>query len=252
MLLLSRTIQYISQRFPCKVLQVTIAYWKYYSLSRKIKLSNGEERERNLDIFQASEGRGEKIQTPNSNLTPDYEQLDHDPINSSTLPYIRAHSTPVKPDLPPPLLFFYDKYLLRIVKFVCDYSTFPGRVRAARRAAWVTAAWARAATVPGACYPAAGCDVTRGPGLGLDESAPSVSVTRDCRLASRGRVSRELAPLGNARSRSPSSEPRTSPPSSVCVRLCVNAPECTCVRVLPTRRIEDKRRASVLPYRRAF
>lgn len=106
--------------------------------------------------------------------------------------------------------------------------------------------------MPGACYPAAGCDVTRGPGLGLDESAPSVSVTRDCRLASRGRVSRELAPLGNARSRSPSSEPRTSPPSSVCVRLCVNAPECTCVRVLPTRRIEDKRRASVLPYRRAF
>lgn len=147
----------------------------------------------------------------------------------------------MKPDLPPlpPLL---RQIFVENCKIVCDYSTSPGRVRAARRAAWVTAAWARAATVPEACYPAAGCDVTRGPGLGLDESALSVSVTRDCRLASRGIVSRQL-PLGSAPSRSPSSEPRRTNVASF-LRACVNAS----VRVRVCFRLDESRINDVLPF----
>ena len=66
-----------------------------------------------------------------------------------------------------------------------DCSMLPERAPAARRVASATAASAKAATVvPVPYYPAVGCDVTRGPGLGLGENARSVSGTRDYRLVS--------------------------------------------------------------------
>lgn len=50
-------------------------------------------REREISIFsKLQRAEGEKIQTPSSNLTPDYEQLDHNPINSSTLLYDSVHT----------------------------------------------------------------------------------------------------------------------------------------------------------------